>query len=82
MDLKRELITYDCLGGRGSYGVWDEHVHMSVFKLVSNKDLLSSTWNSVQCYGAGWVGGGFGGEWIHVCKWLSPFAVPLKLSHC
>ena len=24
-----------------------------------------------------------GGEWIHVCVWLSPFAVHLKLSqHC
>ena len=22
-----------------------------------------------------WMGGRFGGEWIHVCVWLSPFAV-------
>ena len=29
------------------------------------------------------MGGEFGGEWIHVCVWLSPFAVHLKLSqHC
>ena len=27
-----------------------------------------------------WIGGEFGGEWIHVCVWLSPFAVHLKLS--
>ena len=24
--------------------------------------------------------GEFGGEWIHVYEWLSPFAVQLKLS--
>ena len=39
--------------------------------------------NSAQCYKATWMGGEFGGEWIHVCVWLSPFAVHLKLSqHC
>ena len=27
-----------------------------------------------------WMGGEFGGEWIHVYAWLSPFAVHLKLS--
>ena len=32
------------------------------------------------CYEAAWVGGEFGGEWIHVYVWLSPFAVHLKLS--
>ena len=26
------------------------------------------------------MGGEFGGEWIHVYVWLSPFAVHLKLS--
>ena len=52
-------------------------------KQVTNKDLLWSTWNSAQCYVAAWMGGGFGGEWIHVYVWLSPFAVHLKLSqHC
>ena len=29
------------------------------------KDLLCSTWNSAQCYVAAWMGGEFGGEWIH-----------------
>ena len=39
--------------------------------------------NSAQCYVAAWMGGEFGGEWIHVYVWLSPFAVHLKLSqHC
>ena len=42
-----------------------------------------STGNSAQCYVAAWMGGDFGGEWIHVYVWLSPFAVHLKLSqHC
>ena len=31
-----------------------------------NKVLLYSTGNSAQCYGAAWMGGEFGGEWIHV----------------
>ena len=52
-------------------------------KWITNKDLLYSTENSAQCYVATWVGGEFGGEWIHICVWLSPFAVYLKLSqHC
>ena len=44
-------------------------------KWITDKDLLYSTWNSIQCLGAR-----FGGEWIHVCVWLSPFTVHLKLS--
>ena len=47
---------------------------------ITNKDLLYSIWNSVQRYVAAWMGGEFGGEWVHVCIWLSPFAVHLKLS--
>ena len=52
-------------------------------KWIPNKDLLYSTGNSAQRYVAAWTGGEFGGEWMHVCVWLSPFAVHLKLSqHC
>ena len=52
-------------------------------KWITNKDLLYSTENSAQCYMAAWMGGEFGGEWILVHVWLSPFAVHLKLSqHC
>ena len=36
--------------------------------------------NSLQCYVAAWMGGEFGGEWIHLYAWLSPFAIHLKLS--
>ena len=44
-------------------------------KWITNKDLLYSTGNSTQCYGAAGMGGEFGGGWIHVYVWLSPFAV-------
>ena len=50
-------------------------------KLITNKDLLYSTWNSAQCYVAAWMGGEFGREWIHVYVWLSPF-IQLKLLQC
>ena len=52
-------------------------------KWITNKSLLYSTWNSAQCYVPAWMGVGFGGEWIHVYVWMSPFTVHLKLSqHC
>ena len=48
-------------------------------KWITNKeDLLYSTWSSTQFYVAARMGGGFGGEWIHVSVWLSPCAVHLK----
>ena len=52
-------------------------------KWITNKVLLYSTENSAQCYMGAWIGGEFGGEWVHIYVWLSPFAVHLKLSqHC
>ena len=33
-----------------------------------------------QCYAATWMGGEFGGEWIHVNVELISFVVHLKLS--
>jgi len=49
-------------------------------KWIANKDVLYSTVNSAQRYMAAWMGGEFGGEWIHVYIWMSPFAIHLKLS--
>ena len=49
-------------------------------KWITNKVLLKSTWNSAQCYVAARMGGEFGGGWIYVYVWLSPFTVHLKLS--
>ena len=52
-------------------------------KQITNRDLLSSTGNSAQCYVAAWMGAECGRGWIHVRAQLSPFAVHLKLSqHC
>ena len=48
------------------------------FKWITNKDLLYSTANSIQCYVAAWTGGEFGGEWIYVSVWLSPLVVYLN----
>ena len=48
-------------------------------KWITSKDLLYSTGNSAQCYMAACVRGAFGGEWIHVNVWPSPFAVHPKL---
>ena len=45
--------------------------------------IVYSTGNSAQCYVTAWMGGEFGGEWIHVYIWLSLFPVHLRLSqHC
>lgn len=52
-----------------------------VIKWITNKDLLYSAWNSVQCYKAAWMGGESRGEWKCIYLWLSPFAVHVKLSY-
>ena len=49
------------------------------------KDLLHRTWNSVQCYVAGWKGGKSRGEWryiyIYMCIYISDsLHCSLKLS--
>ena len=37
--------------------------------------LLCSTGNFAKCYVTAWMEGEFGGEWILVYVWLSPFTV-------
>ena len=44
--------------GKGSQRVQDGHVHMLYLEWIINKDLLDSTWNSVQCYMTAWMGAG------------------------
>ena len=46
-------------------------------KWITNKVLLDSTRKTAQCYVAAWMGGEFGGEYIHVYIYilLSPFTV-------
>ena len=38
------------MGVRANEGAWDEHVHTAMFKMITNKDLQYSIWNSAQCY--------------------------------
>ena len=69
---------YACWGkdeGRDSWRVLYGHVHTAIFTMDNHKDLLHSTWNSAQCYVAVWIGQEFGGEWINISIWLSPFTV-------
>ena len=70
--------------GEGIVRVFGMHMSTLLYsKWITSKDLLYSTWNSAQGYVPDWMRGGIGGEWIHVCVWLSPFAVLLKLpQHC
>ena len=49
------------------------------FTWRTSKDLLDSTGDSAQCHVAAWMGGEFGGDWIHVHLWLSAFTLHLKL---
>ena len=49
-------------------------------KRITTKDLLHSTGNSAQRYVAAWMGGEFGGEWVHVYVWVSFSAVHVKLA--
>ena len=54
-------------------------------KWIANKDLLSSTWNSAQCYVAAQMGRDFGGEWIHIrlaeCLCCSPETITTLLFY-
>ena len=53
----------------GSVIKMDMHT-LLYLKWIINKALLYSTWNSVQCYVAAWMGGESGGEWIRMAKSL------------
>ena len=71
-------------GGEGTVKNFGRVMYTLLYlKWITNKNLLCSTWNSAQCYVPAWIGGEFGGEWIHVYVWLSPFTAHLKLlQHC
>ena len=53
-------------GGRDREFGMDMYI-LLYLKWITNKDLLYSTGNSAQCYVAAWMGGEFGGKWIHIC---------------
>ena len=66
--------------GSNSPGVWEYHADTAVFKWITNKILLYSSGNSAQCSVPAWMGEEFGGEWIHVYAWLSPFSSPETIT--
>ena len=72
------------VGGKGIVREFGMDMYtLLYFKQITNKHLLYSIANSAPCCVASQMGGGFGGERIHVYVWLSPFTVYMKLSqHC
>ena len=74
-DLKNELIV---AGGEGIVREFGKTMYTAIFKM---DNLLQRTGNSAQCYVTTWMEQEFGGEWIHVHVWLSPFAIHPKLAH-
>ena len=87
-DLENKLLVAGQGGGEGCREGKVRELGVVMYTLlylkwIINKDLEYSTGNSAQCSVAAWMGGDFGGEWIHVYVWLSPFPVHLKRSqHC
>ena len=41
-------------------------IRCAIFKMDNQQGPIVCTWNSFQCYVAAWMGGEFGGEWIHI----------------
>ena len=85
---KTHRLREQAYGKEGEVGrrVREFRIDMGILlclKWKTHKDLLYSTENSAQCYVAAWMGGEFGGDWMHVYVRLSSLAAYLKLSqHC
>ena len=82
-DLKKELMAARW-EGKGEGAIREFRINMYTLrylKRIAHKDLLCNTGNSAQCYMAGWMGRGFGGEWMHAYIWLSPFTMKPS-QHC
>ena len=73
-DLENELLIARCGGGCGEGIVRDFGKVMYTLlylKWTTNKDLLNSTWNSVQCFVPGWTGWGFGeNKYVYMYSWV------------
>ena len=60
--LENELMV----AGEGIVREFEKVMYTLLYsKWIANKDLLYSAWNSAQCWVPAWIGGEFGGEWIH-----------------
>ena len=51
-------------GGRDSQAAWDGHGHTAVFNMENQQGPAGQ--HRELCHVAAWMGGEFGGEWIHV----------------
>ena len=66
--------------GENSLTEFGIYLHtLRYLKWITNKVLLDSARKCAQCYVAAWMGGEFGGEYIHTYIYilLSPFTVYL-----
>ena len=70
------------MGGWESRAFGMDRYTLLYLNWITNKALVYNTGNSAQYDVAGWMGGAFGGEWVQVYVWPSPFAVHLRLSQC
>ena len=56
----------------GQMSVKDGHVHIAVFKMDNQQGLTVKYMDLCSIYVAAWMGGEFGGEWIHAyVGWIS-----------
>ena len=81
-DLEDKLMV--ARGRRLAFGM--DMYTLLCLKWITNKDLLYSTWNSVQHYVAAWMGGEFGGEMdtcicMAVSLCCSPEIITLLISY-
>ena len=61
-DLRLQKGTHE---GRDKLGVWDYHIHSTIYKII-NKDLLYSTGNSTQYSVITYMGKESEKEWTYV----------------
>ena len=81
MNRKRLTDLKNGCQGKGIVGDFGKVMYIQLYlKWITDKDILSSTWNSAQCYMPAWMRGALRGEWVCTAESL---AVHLKLSqHC
>ena len=82
---KLQEKAYDCQKEAwGDRIFWEFEIRMYTLlylKLITNKDLLCNTWNSVQYYVAAWMGGEFGAELIHVYAYIYTHIYTYEYMH-
>ena len=74
-DLQTEKWTYGCQGEGVVRDLGKVMYTLLYLKWITNKDLLSSTWNSAQCYRPSWDGSGVWGR-------LDPCLCTAESLHC